>query len=88
MLRISIVESSDNAVMMRLDGKVAGCWVEELQRSCEEALTHATRLTLDLTGVTFIHSEGMVLFRSLASRHVVFTNPSQFVAQQLKDANS
>ena len=88
MLRISIVESSNDAVMLRLDGRVTGCWVQELRRSCEEALARRVKLTLDLVGVMFIHGDGMALFRSLANRHVVFINPSHFVAQQLKDANS
>ena len=88
MLRITILKSSNDAVTLRLDGRVTGCWLEELRRSCEEALARRAKLTLDLVGITFIHGDGMVLFRSLANRHVVFTNPSHFVAQQLKDANS
>lgn len=84
MLRISVVESSHDAVTLRLDGRVTGRWIEEIRRSCEEALSGGARLTLDLTGVSFIHSDGIALLRSLAGRHVTLTSPSPFVAEQLK----
>ena len=88
MLRITILKSSNDAVTLRLDGEVTGRWTEELQRSCEDALSGGSQLTLDLGGLSFIQNEGLALFRSLRSRCVVLTNASPFVAQQLKDGTS
>jgi ABC-type transporter Mla MlaB component len=85
MLRISVVRSSSQAVTLQIEGDVKGRWVEELRRSCEEALSRGTQLTLDLAGVSFIDLEGIALFRALLNRRVALTRLSSFTAEQLRD---
>lgn len=85
MLRVSVVRSSSQAVTLQIEGDVKGRWVEELRRSCEEALSRETQLTLDLAGVSFIDLEGIALFRALLNRRVVLVRPSSFAAEQLRD---
>jgi ABC-type transporter Mla MlaB component len=65
-LRIS-VEKADDAVTMKLEGKVVGPWAEECDR-----VWHATqknlgsaKLRLDLRGVTFVDERGIALLRSI-----------------------
>lgn len=84
MFRISVVKSSNGAVTLRVDGQVVGRGVEELRRSCEEILCRGAQLTLDLTGISFIHSDGITLLQSFKGQGVILTNPSAFVAEQLK----
>ena len=38
MLKISQLEPVNHAVVLRLEGRVVGPWVTELQKSCEEVL--------------------------------------------------
>jgi ABC-type transporter Mla MlaB component len=83
MMRISVVQSSSQAVTLRVEGEVKGRWVAELDRACEEALSRDMRLNLDLAGVSFIDIDGINLFRVLMDRQVVFANPCPFVAEQL-----
>jgi len=83
MMRISVVQSSSQAVTLRVEGEVKGRWVAELDRACEETLSRDIRLNLDLAGVSFIDIDGINLFRALMDRQVVFTNPCPFVAEQL-----
>lgn len=83
MLRISIVQSSTQAVTLRVEGELRGRWVAELGRACEEALSRDTPLSLDLAGVSFIDAEGINLIRALKERHVVVANSSSFVAEQI-----
>jgi anti-anti-sigma regulatory factor len=85
MLRISFTESADHSVVLRLEGQVAGPWVEELRTSCERILTEGRQVTLDLTYVSFVDDDGIVLFRALAGRCVGLTNGSPFVVELLKD---
>ena len=87
MMRISVVQSSSQAVTLRVEGEVKGRWVAELGRACEEALSRDTRLDLDLAGVSFIDIDGINLFRVLMDRHVVLTNPCPFIAEQLGFSN-
>jgi hypothetical protein len=83
MMRISVVQSSSQAVTLRVEGEVKGRWVAELGRACEEALSRDIRLELNLAGVSFIDIDGISLFRILMDRQVVFTNPCPFIAEQL-----
>jgi hypothetical protein len=88
MLRISPVESTGPRVVLRVEGRVIGPWVDELRRSCETALGHTgARLTLDLRGVTFLDPDGIALVRGLLARDpgdVSVTNGSPFVSAQLR----
>jgi ABC-type transporter Mla MlaB component len=83
MLRISIFQSSSQAVTLQIEGELKGRWVAELGRACEESLSRDARLIVDLAGVSFIDTDGIDLCRALRERSVVFANPSSFIAEQL-----
>jgi len=83
-LRISLVEAPDEAVTLRLEGRVSGPWVEELRSWCEQWLATGNGLSLDLTEVSFIDLDGVALCQSLRDRNVAFLHCSPFVAEQLK----
>ena len=86
MLRITVVESSSKAVRLRVEGRVAGRWVEELRTSCDlHGLCDEVRLTLDLSEVAHVDAAGIDLLKELKSRCVTLLSPSPFVAEQLKD---
>ena len=85
MLRITVVESSSNAVRLRVEGRMTGRWVEELRRSCGlHALSDGIRITLDLADVSFVDAAGVELLKELRSHCVTLLSPSPFVAEQLK----
>jgi ABC-type transporter Mla MlaB component len=89
MLRVTVVESSGEAVRLRVEGRIAAGWVEELRRSCEvQALSDGIRLTLDLADVSFVDTAGVELLKELRRRCVTLLNPSSFVAEQLKGVAS
>jgi len=89
MLRVTVVESSREAVRLRVEGRIAAGWVEELRRSCEvQALSEGVRLTLDLADVSFVDTAGIELLKELRRRGVTLLNPSPFVAEQLKGVAS
>ena len=84
MLRIVPVASPDEAVSLRLEGQIRGPWVEELRRSCAQALATGRGLTLDMTDVSFIDLDGVALFQSLSDHNVTLLHCSLFVGEQLK----
>ena len=84
MIRISVTESTGNAVTLLIEGKVIGEAVEELNSCCDQALAEGRRITLDVAGVSFIDRKGVALFHRLAARHVSLVNCSGFVLEQLK----
>jgi len=85
MLRITVVESSSEAVRLRVEGRVTGGWVEELKRTCDvQGLSDGARLTLDLADVSFVDAAGIELLREMRTRSVTLLSPSSLVAEQLK----
>ena len=62
MLRIT-VESAATEVRFRLEGKLAGAWVRELQKSWQEiaAVSGAESVVVDLKEVTFVDEPGRQL---------------------------
>jgi anti-anti-sigma factor len=91
MLKISKLSDQESPTVLRLDGEVAGPWVDELRRICAEAASpdqaDAPRLILDLSGVSFLDSRGIAFLRGLVTGHVSVTNYSVFVGEQLKEVS-
>lgn len=55
-----------DSVSLRLDGRLAGPWVDELRASCHRASTRRQRCAaIDLTGVTYIDGDGKALLAFL-----------------------
>ena len=66
MLRITIMEEHDVA-MIRLEGKLVGPWVEELERCWNTAMAgwRNTQLLVDLNMVTFVDASGRALLTKM-----------------------
>ena len=89
MLKITVVESSREAVRLRVEGRVTDRWVEELRRTCDlHAPGDGIRLTLDLADVSFVDAAGIELLKDLRMHCVTLLSPSSFVAEQLKGTPS
>jgi anti-anti-sigma factor len=87
-LRIT-VEEVENAVELKLEGRIAGPWAAELNRFwVEEALRLSSRkLLINLSSVTYADAEGTRTLREIYSQtqaEVVSGTPwTQFLAEQI-----
>jgi hypothetical protein len=85
MLKVTVVESSGEAVRLRVEGRLTTHSVEELRRTCDlHALSDGIQLTLDLADVSFADAAGIELLKELGSRLVTLHRPSSLVTEQLK----
>lgn len=84
MLKIVALPNRGGTATLVLEGRLIGPWVEELRRSCEQAVSSSQMLTLDLGAVSFVDRGGLKLLRSLTDRHARLNNCSPFVAEQLR----
>jgi len=84
MLKIVPGNAPSHETTLHLEGQVIGPWVEELGRVCAPILATGTRLSLDLSGVSFVSREGVRLLWRLRDEQVILLNCSRFVAEQLK----
>ena len=66
MLKIT-VEESEGAETIKLEGKIAGPWVEELNRTWHSLTPSLGRkqLELDMRGVAFVDGKGRQLLREI-----------------------
>jgi hypothetical protein len=66
MLRITLQEN-EKVQTIKLEGKIAGPWVEEFNRSWQslEALPSSRQLQLDLREVGFVDAKGRDLLRKI-----------------------
>ncbi|MGD0617479.1 MAG: STAS domain-containing protein [Bryobacteraceae bacterium] len=86
-MRITVVESSNDAVRLRVEGRVMGRWVEELRETCDlQALGDGSRLALDLADVSFVDVAAIQLLKELRTRSVTLLSPSPLVAEQLRES--
>ena len=83
MLRISVIDQTENCMRLALDGSLTNRWVEELRRMSEDALANAELLELDLKNLRYVDQNGFTLLRELAERNVKQINSSAFIRQQL-----
>ena len=84
MLRITSTDGGNHHVLLRLEGRVAGPWVFELLKACEEVLGKGQTLELNLAEVTFLDHAGVALLTGCRARGVELSRCSPFVAEQLK----
>ena len=66
MLRIT-VEKGPEFVTLKLEGELSGLWVDELGRLWNDVRDEETArsLTVDLSDVTFVNSEGQALLKRM-----------------------
>jgi ABC-type transporter Mla MlaB component len=83
MLRISHTQGHDSIWTLRLEGKLAGPWVTELARTCNELPCSPDCLRLDLSAVTFVDEPGVALLRDLIGRGATLAACSGLVAELL-----
>ena len=83
MLKISTLESAPPAVTLRLEGRVMGAWVVELEVACERILSQGRALRLHVAEVAFLDAGGLALLCSLRAQGVQLLNCSPFLETQL-----
>jgi len=69
MLKISVNQSA-SLVTVKLEGKLAGLWVSELDRVWRSLLAalNSTEISLDLRDLNFVDKEGRALLRRIHSQ--------------------
>ena len=66
MLKIT-VEKNSRSTTLRVEGRLSGPWVDELERTWRTVTTATTdcRVAVDLTDVTFVGEEGKKLLEAM-----------------------
>lgn len=93
MLRITLDEKPD-AVLLKLEGRLAGPWVDELGRLWQEkapALAQK-KISLDLRGTTFADAGGIRILKAIYAQTgatiLTGTPWTQYLAEEVANPNS
>jgi anti-anti-sigma regulatory factor len=69
MLRITVIDETGQ-LTLKLEGKLKGAWVRELERTFQAVRGQGKPLRADLSAVSFVDDEGKVVLASLWQRGV------------------
>ena len=67
MLKVT-VHKDTSPTTLKLEGRIAGEWVDELERAWLAEADRSTLIKVDLTGVTFVDDEGKKLLGRMIER--------------------
>lgn len=84
MLRITAEDEAEGVRTLKLEGSVAGPWVEELRAVAHAWLARGSALRLDVSGVGYVDREGAILLRELNRRPVQIDGYSSFISELLR----
>ena len=84
MLRITQLVCEDRLLTLRLEGRIVGPWVEELERTCSSLLAKNPATTIELAGVAFLDGAGAELLLRLQEQGVTLTGGSAFLREYLQ----
>ena len=83
MLRITETDVRVDGIKLRLDGKLAGPWVGELEMLCQPILARGEQIQVDFGGVSSLDSDGIALVQMLHAEGVTLVNCSPLIKLQL-----
>lgn len=83
MLRITVSPPHHPAPTLKLEGKLLGPWVDELQQACAATAVSLQQVSLDLSAVSYVDGAGVALLRDLQRRGVRLASYSGFIAELL-----
>jgi anti-anti-sigma regulatory factor len=86
MFRITRIAEDESSVTLRVEGRLVGRWIDELEHECERCMVDRRRVSLDLSGVTFVDDHGIEALRSMGGHHVEVIQCSLFLSGLLKRA--
>jgi anti-anti-sigma regulatory factor len=88
MLKVTLLEEDERAVILKLEGRITGQWVHELERECERHLNKHRKLILDVSGITFVDDQGIKMLRTVVGDRVELIRCSLFLSGLLNNGGS
>jgi len=83
MLMITRSEETDLTRTIKLEGKLLGSWIGELESACHESLAAPERVCLDLCDLTFVDAAGARFLAKLIRDGAKLVACSGFVAEMI-----
>lgn len=88
MLRITKFDEDHTGVILKLEGRIASDWVDEVERECRRALAQRQRVRLDLRDVTFVDRRGARALRALRGERLHIVNCPALIRDLLETGDT
>ena len=77
MVRITAMGENHQTVNLKVEGRLVGAWVTELDHACAVVLAQHKSIDLDFSDVNFIDRQGIALLKRLTGErvHIMKTRP-------------
>jgi anti-anti-sigma regulatory factor len=85
MFRLTRVTPAPDEVVLVIEGRLYGEWVELLEDECAQLLRTTQRVLLDLASLSFVDRRGARLLRKLATDQVVLINCPPLVDELVRE---
>ena len=72
-------ERQRGGLVLKLEGRLADAWVDELARAAGGALADGTQVTLDLDGLSYADARGVAVLRHAAGLGARLAGGSTFI---------
>lgn len=80
LLKVTTMADEPRRIVLKLEGRLADSWVDELARVAAVVTNDGGQLVFDLDGLSFVDVPGLALLRDAAERGAILTGGSPFVA--------
>ncbi len=87
MLRLTLKNADSRRPLMTAEGRLIGEWSVLLDAECARVLQGASRLDLDIAGVTDVDAQGLSVVRRLARGAVTLTGATPIMAALLEEGD-
>ncbi len=84
MLKITTIPGNGEVVRLRIEGRVAGDAIGEVQAACGQALAGGHDLLVDVSGVRFVDRVGVDVLHGLVERGALLVGCSPFLDELLR----
>ncbi len=74
MLRITQVREDGDTIHLKVEGRVIGNSVSELDHTCKDCLSRNRRIILDMSDVTYIDRQGVDALKRILGNNVQLTD--------------
>jgi anti-anti-sigma regulatory factor len=80
MFKVTYTEQDNTTARLKIEGRIAGEWVNELKKECELCLKKRDHLILDLSGVSFVDEKGIRGLKAMIGERVRLIGCSLFLS--------
>ena len=85
MLKITPLRMTQDELVLGLEGKLIGAWVDELRGAVSNSSVKARNIQFDLSRVSYVDSTGQQLLKDLVHQGVVMHRATPFVKEMLRE---